>query len=254
MTEDITPAPAALPPMGFYPDPEVPGQVRFWDGTRWHASQPTYTRPRLGGAFQPLAIATACLIALQAVSAVAGVGLYGWGLAVVTEELEAGRTTHADLFDTADVARAFAVLGLLSPTIVVWCMWQYRVARSADRDKLRRGPGMHVGSWFIPVAMLWLPIQNMRDLWAAHFPRQSRALLGWWWTMWIVVGLTGNGSSNLADDVIDPESFKTYVIACLVDSIVWMVLCVLALVIVYRLTRSALEAESAREAEGAQPR
>jgi hypothetical protein len=174
MTEETAP----LPPMGFYPDPEVPGQLRFWDGTRWHASQPSYARPRLGGAFQPLAIGTAWLIALQGLSAVAGVGFYSWALAVVTQELEDGRTTHADLFDTLDLARAFGFLGLLLPTVVVWCLWQYRVARSADRDKLRRGPGMQVGSWFIPVAMLWLPIQNMRDLWACHFPRRSRALLG----------------------------------------------------------------------------
>jgi hypothetical protein len=29
------PAPQPLPPAGWYPDPDVPGGKRFWDGTNW---------------------------------------------------------------------------------------------------------------------------------------------------------------------------------------------------------------------------
>jgi 3-deoxy-D-manno-octulosonate 8-phosphate phosphatase KdsC-like HAD superfamily phosphatase len=66
------------------------------------------------------------------------------------------------------------------------------------------------------------------------------------------VGLASNAVASLGDDVVDPESFETYVIACLVESSLWVVSCVLALVVVLRLTRGALDAELARE--GVDPR
>ena len=45
-----------LAPAGWYPDPTVPGQQRYWDGTQWTehtAAGPGSTRPLGGGAPAP---------------------------------------------------------------------------------------------------------------------------------------------------------------------------------------------------------
>lgn len=40
------PAPTAAPPAGWQPDPSVPGQLRYWDGTQWTQHvQPAATPP-----------------------------------------------------------------------------------------------------------------------------------------------------------------------------------------------------------------
>jgi hypothetical protein len=40
MSED-TPNPPAAAPAGWYPDPQAPGQQRYWDGQAWSASAPS---------------------------------------------------------------------------------------------------------------------------------------------------------------------------------------------------------------------
>lgn len=95
-----------LPPANWYPDPEVPGQQRYWDGTRWTehrasmggqqpaasaddvtAPQPAWdTTAQPGGApvkTNGLAIASLVIAILSFVTAFVAIGALGGALAVV---------------------------------------------------------------------------------------------------------------------------------------------------------------------------
>ncbi len=57
----MTTPPAASPPANWYPDPQTPGQLRYWDGQQWtqhvHPAQqpapPAATQPATGGTLTP---------------------------------------------------------------------------------------------------------------------------------------------------------------------------------------------------------
>jgi hypothetical protein len=131
---------------------------------------------------------------------------------------------------------AVAALVLLVLTGLVWCAWQWRMAVSSP-DRLRRGPRRHVGSWFIPVANLWLPIQNMTDLWHAYEPHDARgrgagiSLVLPWWTAWLVASALGGLGLRA---LLDGSSPDTYL------GIAWAVSAVLAWCVVRRLSWRAL--------------
>ena len=100
-----------LPPANWYPDPEVPGQQRYWDGTRWteqrapmgEQQHPVASAPAGGGtAPQPawdttapsapavaptrtngLAIASLVIAILSFLAAFVAIGALGGALAVV---------------------------------------------------------------------------------------------------------------------------------------------------------------------------
>lgn len=228
------------PPAGWYPDPDFPGQHRWWDGAQWHASLAPL-RPLLGPA-PALATALVWMIGFQAVANLILVGLYAWGHFHQPDDI-----AYSDTFTTYDVIDMAVGIpnGLVYfATIIVWCFWQHRLAAAAPRETLRRSPGMHVGSWFIPIVMLWFPLQNMRDLWAHYVGARILGLLGGWWTLWIVTNFT---TKFMLQSAWDEERSARFVNdASLVDAALWPGLCALAIVIVVRLTRAARADEAAR--------
>lgn len=87
-----------LPPPNWHPDPEVPGQQRYWDGTRWTehraplAADPTFpARPEFDSTGSPapakrtngLAVASLVIAILSFFGAFLVVGALGGVLAVV---------------------------------------------------------------------------------------------------------------------------------------------------------------------------
>lgn len=229
-----------LPPAGWYPDPDVPGQHRWWDGYQWYASA---APQRAGlGATPALATALVWLIGLQGVIGVVLVGLYVWGHVNLAGDTpyEASLTAY----DVVDGALTSLSGLLFLASIVVWCFWQHGLAVAVPRDRIRRSPGMHVGSWFIPVVMLWFPYQNIKDLWDALVGRRVPMLLGGWWTLWIISSFTGRAVTKLAFS--DTSSVRDVNDASLIDAAFEPGLAVLAIVIVLRLTRAARAQEAAK--------
>lgn len=104
-----------------------------------------------------------------------------------------------------DASPAYALVALLQLVVflvagVLFLRWTYLTsanARAFGAQGLRYGPGLAVGSYFIPIANLAMPLQSLRDVWKASVePRDWEvvavpALLGFWWFFWLTSNIAG---------------------------------------------------------------
>jgi hypothetical protein len=208
---------------GWYPDPAGGTGRRWWDGAEWTgrrsiASTPTGLPP-LGPRFARLSDLLGRLLLANAVLSV---------LTLVIQQLVHREAVFQVL--------ALVAVTLLLLTCALWCAWQWRMAVSSP-DRLRRGPRVHVGAWFIPVANLWWPIQNMNELWHAYEPHDARgrgrgiSLVLPWWTAWVISAVLGaQGLRTLLQGQV-PDGYS---------GAAWAVAALLAWVVVRRLSWRAL--------------
>jgi hypothetical protein len=187
---------------GWHADPNVPGELRYWDGRAWGTQvQGSTTRSREPGAagpgFQRLANVLGVFLVIALLILAARVAVYVWAFLTVGDAVESGDVDLLTRFDDLDTILTVSVVAAIIPTGVCWMLWQYRAARAVPG--LERSPAMHAFSWLIPIAALWLPFQNVRELWRRSVRGRTTATVGWWWTGWIVAGLLGRVASSAAD-------------------------------------------------------
>jgi len=208
--------PAAQP--GWYPDPVVIGQLRWWDGGQWtgniHAA-PGFTY-RYTGASSSVRSAPADLADEQRAARTASTALvFGAAIYVVLyvtaavlyhalfhsifSQIHAARTAPAQPFGSTSSATAppfpsgfLALSGLLQLVQVgylavgaLFLGWFYKAARLAEAAGLpaRRSHGLATAGFVIPIVSLWWPYQSTRDLFVAGDQRRRR--VGRWWFLWI---------------------------------------------------------------------
>lgn len=237
MTDNTVPLPLA----GWFPDPDIPGQHRWWDGTQWHASQ-LAVRPRLGAGFGVLRNWVVALLFVHAGINLVLITTYAWGLTLD------GYSTWAEgpvAFVVLSTVVEVSLVPLFMALVALWCMWQFRLAQVCRPGAIRRSPGMNIGSWFIPIVFFWFPLQNMRDLWKVHVGRTAGGLLGIWWFGWLVANRLTNGITSRVLFHEDELTFHAYNVMSLVEATVWLFTTLVAVVIVVRLSRSALDREGA---------
>jgi hypothetical protein len=208
---------------GWYADPTGGTGLRWWDGLNWTGRRSIASAatdlPPLGPRFAMLGDVLGRLLLANA------------ALSVLTMAVEV-------LVRREVVSQVLALLALalLVVTALVWCAWQWRMAVSSP-DRLRRGPGVHVGAWFIPVANLWLPIQNMNELWHAYEPHDASgrgrgiSLVLPWWTAWLVSAVLGAMGLRTLLQGSTPDAYL---------GVAWALAAVLAWVVVRRLSWRAL--------------
>ncbi|KAF0647477.1 MULTISPECIES: DUF4328 domain-containing protein [Streptomyces] len=170
---------------------------------------------------------------------------------------------HADAVEKAQradtlmtVSSSLSLTALLA-TAVVFVVWFHRARVNADvlgPAEQRRGRGWAIGSWFIPIANLWIPRQVAGDIWDASEPgghRTSRAVLNTWWALWVSAALLGRVAARMWDRAEEIESIRQGAAALAATGVVDLASAVAALVFVRRLT--AMQHAKAAAGPPAQP-
>jgi len=185
-------APYPGAPMYSAGQPAYPGAPGVHPGV-W-APAPTAVRPLRG-----IGTATRILIAVYAALSLVTLLTDGWG--IMTLDAYNSGSVGADALDTFDgisLPLSVIAMGVLIAAGICWVVWQYRAAASVPPGGLRRSPGWHVGSWFIPVVSLFFPFQNISDLARSSRADLSGGLRGTWWTLWIASNLVGSIAGQAA--------------------------------------------------------
>lgn len=95
---------------------------------------------------------------------------------------------------------------------VVFLIWLWRARQNAEglsEGLHTRSRGWVLGGWFVPIVAWWFPYQVVRDVWRASDPgtrtlagelrlARGSALVGVWWSCWLVFSIAGTLSFNHA--------------------------------------------------------
>ncbi|MGW7476455.1 DUF4328 domain-containing protein [Streptomyces cyaneofuscatus] len=191
------------------------------------------------------------VIATDLVAIVSGLHLRGvWkDLAAGFTAGQGGRVRSADhLHDTlTDVqSTVFLVTGIL------FILWFHRTRRNAevfDPSVQKMGPGWAVGGWFVPVANLWFPYRVADGIWTGSAPigpeggrtAVPRALLNFWWALWIATLLSDQITARAQDTSMEPgQQAHALALVAAADALE-IAAAVLAILFVRALTRMQVE-------------
>jgi hypothetical protein len=230
-------------PAGWYRDPEDARHLRWWNGHEWQQRAPlpgtTVVTP-IGRGFRRLSQVLGSLLVFDLLLSGAQVALYLWGVADLADAVRLGDVETAETFDGLNVVLTVGDLLAVLVAGVVWMTWQYQLARAIQG--LDRSPSMHAFSWIIPFGNLWLPFQNVRDLWRRILPLRDTLVVGWWWAAWIATNVIAR--LFIRDDEIDSAGdVRSTMWTLLVLAAISLIATMLAIHVVRSLARAAWTSE-----------
>ncbi|RNL63732.1 DUF4328 domain-containing protein [Nocardioides marmoriginsengisoli] len=239
----MTDVPAAPPP-GWYPHPERVGALLYWDGAAWVQPPPVLVpqgTPVTVRSFVRLSKVVGAGLRLSGLVLVGQMALFVWGIGMFDEAVASGDVETLTRFDDLNLALVIAFVVVFLLTGITWTVWQYQVAGTVAPGELRHGPGMHAGSWYIPLANLVIPCQNVRDLWGNLLGTADKTRVNWWWATLLIGGLVSRIGDSSFEDATTVDDFNESMVFYLVANLFQLVGAVLAISIVRRLTLAGLE-------------
>jgi Domain of unknown function (DUF4328) len=156
------------------------------------------------------------------------------------------------VFVLAAFMLAVAELIIYVATVVVFLMWLYRVSANLRAfnppRRLEHSPGWAVGSFFIPIANLFLPYRAVREIWQKSEPADELSISepgppAWfpvWWTFWLLSSFAGNISMRVSFN--ENVSLKTATMISMVASALSIIAAVFAYVVVDLIDQKQEEA------------
>lgn len=241
----VAPPPGYVaPPPGYvqpqYPVPGHPAQRPGYGAPQFGAPgvAPAYGGAPAAGSVSGIGKATGILVGATGVLAVLTAIIEAWGWSIIANGMfapsVAGFTAYQGL---STLIRILSLVSMIAAA-VCWLVWQHRAAASVHPGLLRRSPGWHVGSWFIPIVAWWFPLQNVSDLAKATRAPVSRALLGWWWGMWVAASVSPVITNNMIRGVITTTQLDAAMLLSVLSSVFLAAAAPFAWLIVTRITNA----------------
>jgi hypothetical protein len=193
------------------------------------------------------------MLRLNALLALAEICYYVWTVDVLNHWVDDPsdyKLVTAQLIDNLSRADAIATGVLILGTGILFISWLHRANLSdrIDQNRMRRGAGWAIGGWFLPIGNLFLPFQQVGDVYRAAFaarhegkPITGTTLLGWWWAMWLCSGAMSwiaiaNSGKPTDDGVQVLRDLRTEDITDLFGSVLMLAAALLAVAVVGRIT------------------
>lgn len=218
-----------VPAYGAPAHPPSPGQFAYAAPV---APQPVGLRPLRG-----IGAATRWLIVASAVATLIAIATEFWGVSSLGA-FSSGLVGIDALqsYDAVSLLLAGVTSLITIAAGVCWLIWQHRAASSVPPAALRRSPGWHVGSWFIPVVAWWFPFQNVKDIVRGANAPVSGGLLGGWWALWIASSLTYVISTNMTNAAETVPALSAAISVAIAGDVLWIAAAALAWMVVKRIT------------------
>lgn len=146
---------------------------------------------------------------------------------------------QADAIDIAFAISVFGCIGLYFISAFCTARVTYRLMKNAhalgsDDDLI--SPGWAVGWYFIPFANLVMPPRAVGQIWRTTFkhrgePERGSAIIGWWWTFWLISGVVLSASEaiarNSATEVLPDSLYLVLMVGYLLRAVAgWLLLAV----------------------------
>jgi hypothetical protein len=136
--------------------------------------------------------------------------------------------------------------------------WMHAGAKQVQmtrHDVLRYKPGWAIGAWFVPILNWFRPVQIINDLRASgnqDRTTDSRALVGWWWGLFVFDNLVArvifaSGTSESLDDL------QVQTTVSIVGQVAEVAAAVLAILVVLSTTRRVADGAALAAAFGTPP-
>ena len=122
------------------------------------------------------------------------------------------------LFDSLQRAHTMVTLTSLAfwPTVVIYLMWLYRASsnlRLLQADGVSHTPGGAVISYFVPIANLFRPLMQMKEIWRASDPEHidhgrawqqfpAAMIINAWWISFLLTGIVA-----FIGSCVEPDPF-----------------------------------------------
>ncbi|GAA4919690.1 DUF4328 domain-containing protein [Streptomyces coeruleoprunus] len=160
---------------------------------------------------------------------------------IVSGDFTADRLEEANRADRLSYFSTSLALMSLIAAGVVFIVWFHRTRTNAGifhPELQRRGPGWAIGSWFIPIANLWIPRQIAGDIWDAseQDKRESRTVLNAWWAAWVISTVLNQMAARMYYRAEEPAALRTALTVDVISGVVDMAAAVLAMLFVRKLT------------------
>jgi uncharacterized protein DUF4328 len=146
---------------------------------------------------------------------------------------------QADANDNRQMLVGFVQFAAYVAGAIVFIRWLRAAYRNVDvvaPGTRRYGHGWAIGSWFVPFLGLWRPKQILNDVWRAGgrdaADAEPGALLGLWWTAFLIANWAANISSRTLFGDQTPEELRNGTIALAVSDAVDVVGAILAIFVV----------------------